>query len=168
MRETFRNMMDRLGVGYELSPYETYPLTVYDPATGATCSAEIRMGMDPNECEAEIQLMVDIPAEGQPPMQQVIWFQCKPVVGADWDVVNARLKGDPIDREIYNWEEKCCNFFGAVARFMKLDQMPDIDALIEEEFHSRERFHDQYGGGGGKSPKIRPGQLLDMKKGRGF
>ena len=169
MKVTFRELMDKVGIPHEMSPYETYPFNVYDGDRGVTCSAEIRMGMNASEIEGEIQLMYDTPPEGAPSMQQIIWFSVKPTVGTgDWITKDARLKGEDIDRTIYDWEEKCCSFFGAVTRFLKIDQVPDIDELIEEEFHSRERFSGQYGGGGGKSPKIKPGQLLGMKKGQGF
>lgn len=166
MKMTFREVMDSLGIPHELTPYETYPFNVYDGEKGLTCSAEVRMGMEDNEIEAEIQLMFDTPPAGGSSMQQIIWFKITPQTGRiDWSTREARLKNETIDKELYNWEEKCCNFFGAVTRFLKLDQVPDIDELIEEEFNSRERFYDQYGGGGGKSPKIKPAQLLNIKKG---
>ena len=40
--------------------------------------------------------------------------------------------------------------------------------VVYEHFGGKERFYDQHGGGGGKSPKIKPAQLLGMKKGQGF
>lgn len=167
MKLTFRELMDRLGVP-EITPYETYPFNVYDSARALTCSAEVRMGPDPHEVEAEVQVMYDTPPAGKPPMQQIIWFSMKPQVANEWQTRDGRLKGQPISRDIYNWEEKCCNFFGDLVRSLKLDQVPDIEALIEEHFGGKERFHDQHGGGGGKSPKIKPAQLLGIKKGQGF
>ncbi|MDB5491340.1 MAG: hypothetical protein JWO78_1189 [Micavibrio sp.] len=164
MRMTSRELMDRLGVPNELTPYETYPFTIYDAARGLTCSAEVRMGMDKDEIECEIQLVHDTPPVGKPSMELVIWFQIKHSGTTEWETKDARLKNAPIDRTLYNWEEKCCNFFGAVVRFLKMDQIPDMDDLIDDEFHSRERFGGG-GAGGGKSPKIKPGQLLGMKKG---
>jgi hypothetical protein len=165
MKLPFRELMSKLGVPHELSLYETCPFNVYDAASGVTCSAEVRMGTDPNELEAEIQLMYDTPPAGGSSMQQVIWFIVKPHQGDDWQTRDARLKNEPIDKNTYNWEEKCCNFFGDVARFLKMEQLPDIEELIEEHFHSRERFNDQRGGGGGKSPKIKPAALMNIKKG---
>ena len=169
MKATFRELMDKLGVPHEMSPYETYPFNVYDGVKGVTCSAEARMGMDANEVEGEIQLMYDNPPDGTPPMQQIIWFSVKPMIGGgSWSTKDGRLKGQPIDLTIYDWEEKCCALFGSVTRFLKQDEIPDIDELIDEVFNARERFNGQYGGGGGKSPKIKPGQLLGMKKGGAF
>lgn len=169
MKASFRELMDKLGIPHELSPYETYPFNVYDGTKGVTCSAEARMGMSTDEVECEVQLMYDTPPADGASMQQVIWFSIKPTLNtSEWSTKDARLKNEPIDQSIYDWEEKCCSFFGALTRFLKMDQIPDIDELIEEEFHSRERFGGQYGGGGGKSPKIKPGQLLGMKKGQGF
>lgn len=168
MKLNYRELMDRLGVVGELHPYETCPYTVYDPAKGITCSAEARMGPDPHEVEAEVQLMYDTPPAGKPSMEQIIWFVIKPQLNNEWQTREARLKGETISPDIYNWEEKCCNFFGDLARSLKVEHIPDIEALIDEHFGGKERFYDQHGGGGGKSPKIKPAQLLGMKKGTGF
>ncbi|HEY8191291.1 MAG TPA: hypothetical protein VIG74_02610 [Alphaproteobacteria bacterium] len=165
MKMTYRELMDKLGVPHELSLYETYPFNVYNAASGLTCNAEARMGTDPDEIEAEIQLMYDTPPAGGASMQQVIWFNVKPHLGQDWQTRDARLKNEPIDKGIYNWEEKCCAFFGDIVRFLKMEKIPDIDELIDDHFHSRERFNDQRGGGGGKSPKIKPAALMNIKKG---
>lgn len=169
MRVTLKDLMDRLAVGVVLGPYETYPWSCYDGEKGMTCSAEVRMSADADEVEAEIQMMYDAPPAGKAPMEQVCYVQVRPG-GTDglWEVLNLRLKGEPLKEEVYNWQEKSCTFFAAVARALAAEEIPDIDELIEDIFHNYERFHDQYGGGGGKSPKIRPSQLLDIKKGRGF
>lgn len=165
MKLTFRELMDKLGVPHEITPYETYPFNVYDGGKGVTCSAEVRMGSDPHEIEAEVQMMFDAPPAGQPPMRQILWFSAKPLLANEWETKDARLNGEPIDRSIYNWEEKCCAFFGDLARFLKMEEIPDIDALIDEHFGGKERFYDQHGGGGGKSPKIKPAALMNIKKG---
>ncbi|MBI2233924.1 MAG: hypothetical protein HYU57_02810 [Micavibrio aeruginosavorus] len=165
MKLTFRELMDKLGVPHEITPYETYPFNVYDGGKGMTCSAEVRMGPDPHEIEAEVQMMFDSPPAGQPPMRQILWFSAKPLLANEWETKDARLNGEPIDRSIYNWEEKCCAFFGDLARFLKMEEIPDIDALIDEHFGGKERFYDQHGGGGGKSPKIKPAALMNIKKG---
>ena len=168
MKMTFRELMDRLGVIQDLSPYETCPFNVYDGSKGITCSAEARMGSDPHEVEVEVQIMYDTPPAGKPSMAHILWFNVKPQVSNEWSTKQARLKGEPLDTNIYNWEEKCCNFFGALVRHLKTDEIPDIDDLIEEHFHGRERFHDQMGGSSSKSPKIKPAALLGIKKGQGF
>ena len=168
MKLTFRDLMDKLGVPHEITPYETYPFNVYDGAKGTTCNAEVRMGSDAHQIEVEVQMMYETPPAGKPPMEQIIWFSVKPQLANEWQTRDARLKNEPIDKGIYNWEEKCCAFFGDVARFLKMEQIPNMDELIDEHFNSKERFYDQHGTGGGKSPKIKPSALLGIKKGQGF
>lgn len=169
MRVTLKDLMDRLAVGYVLGPYETFPWSHYDADKGVTCSAEVRMGPDSEEVEAEIQIVHDTPPAGKSSMEHICYIRCAPgTADGLWEVLTLRLKGEPLKEEIYNWQEKSCQFFSAVTRALATEEIPDIDALIEDIFHNYERFHDQYGGGGGKSPKIRPNQLLDIKKGRGF
>lgn len=163
-----KELMDKLGVGYELGPYETYPWSCYDSASGQTCSAEVRMDPDGNELEAEVQMMYDSPPEGKAPMEQIFWILSNPTPSTgEWEIRDLKLRGGPLEEEILNWQEKACNFFGALVQELQLEEMPDIDELIDLHFHNRERLGDQRQGGGGKQPKIRPNQLLDMKKGGG-
>ena len=168
MRATINELMDLLGVGYVLGPYETYPWSHYDSESGTTCSAEVRMGSSSDEVDAEIQMMYETPPEGRPPMEPVCYLRAAPAAGVQWSVISLRIKGESYGADIYDWETKACKFFAAVARELAAGNLPDIDDLIDIEFHARERMNDQTGGGGGKSPKIKPGQLLDMKKGGSF
>ena len=166
---TITELMDKLGVGYALGPYETFPWSSYDPAQGLTCSAEVRMSPESNEVEAEAQFLYDTPPEGKNSMEQICHIRAIPG-NADglWSVVSLRLRGEPYGEGIYNWQMKCCDFFAMLTRALAANEMPDIDELIEDAFHGGERFYDQHGGGGGRAPKIRPSKLLGLKKGRGF
>ena len=166
MRDSLKELMDRLGVTYELSPYETFPVSVMEG--NVTCSAEVRMNPDGNEVEAEIQMLREEPEPGKKPVEQILWMKATPHVQTKWSVKDLRIKNENWVGKVYNWEEKCCNFLRAVIGELTLGNMPDIEALLEREMKEKERFGDQRGGGAGKSPKIRPGQLLDMKKGQGF
>lgn len=165
MRVTINQLMDKLGVGYVPGAYESCPWSHYDAEDGVTCSAEIRMGPDGDEVEGEIQTMYDDPPEGTPPMEHVCYLKAAPTSEGQWTIVDLRVKGAPLEEEIYNWEEKSCDFFAAVVQELKTGNIPDIDELIETILHSRERLNDQYGGGGGKSPKIKGSGLTGMKKG---
>lgn len=170
MRVSKKELMDKLGVGYELGPYETHPWSCYESESGQTCSAEVRMDPDGTELEAEIQMMYDDPPPpGKPPMEQIFWIRSKPSqTSGEWEINDLKLRGGPLEEDIYNWQEKSCNFFNAVIQELQTDSMPDIEELIDMHFHNRERLGDQRQGGGGKAPKIKPGQLMDMKKGGGF
>jgi hypothetical protein len=43
MRVDLKTLLDKLGVGYVMSPYETCPWSAYDGEKGITCSAEVRI-----------------------------------------------------------------------------------------------------------------------------
>lgn len=168
MKVSYKDLMDKLGVGYELGPYETYPWSAYDEDKGMSCSAEVRVGPEGEEIEAEIQLMYDIPPAGKPPMEQICTITFKPSPAPDWDTHSLYIRGEKPDDDIYNWQEKACNFFRAIAMELQDDIIPDIDDILERELHNRERKGNQQGGGGGKSPKIEAGELLNMKQRGGF
>lgn len=163
-----KEFMDRIGVGYELGSYETFPCSYYDSESGATCSAEARMDPGGMEMEAEVQLMYDSPPAGKPPMAQFFWIRAASSSSGEWDVLDLKLHGTPPEKEIMRWQEKSCNFFRAVIETLQTDTMPDLEDLIDLHFHRRERLGDQEQGGGGKSPKMNAAQLLNMKKGGGF
>jgi hypothetical protein len=168
MRLSLRDLTDKLGVGYILSPYETCPWSVYDGEKSVTCSAEVRMNPDGDELEAELQMMYDIPPDGKPPVEQVFYALFKPAKVDGWDPKIMKLQGKDPDPTVYNWDEKACAFFEACVQELKMGNVPDIEELIEREIHGGERFGDASRGGGSKAPKIKPQKLLGMKQGRGF
>lgn len=65
MHMPLEKIMDRLGVGRILYAYETNPWFLYDEDKGVTCSAEVRMGPDSQDVEAEIQFIKDEPSEDE-------------------------------------------------------------------------------------------------------
>lgn len=67
MRTEYKDLMEKLGVSYELSPYETYPWYHYDETKGITCSAEVRAGPNLTDIEAELQFLYD---EGVTPEEE--------------------------------------------------------------------------------------------------
>lgn len=169
MRVSLKELMDKLGVGHIMGGYETHPWSCYDDERELTCSAEVRMGPDQTDVEAEIQLMYDVPPEGKSPMEQVCLIRLKPVAADQWNATDFNLQGKVFEdkEETYNWEEKACNFFYAVVQSLGIDEIPDIERLIRREIHSRERKGNQSGEGGGKSPIVRGGQVMGNKGGGG-
>ena len=96
MRVPLKEMMDALGVGYILSAYETCPWSAYDDEKDMTCSAEVRMNNDADEMEAEMQILISEPKEGEKPIEQVFWMIARPSTQEKWDVVDIKIKGESI------------------------------------------------------------------------
>ncbi len=165
MRVPINELMEKLGVGYTLSPYETCPWAASDLMTGKTFSGEVRMSPDGNEIECELQLLTDSSETGKISVEQLMWMQITPFTPDVWTVKNLRIKNENWNNKVYGWEEKACGLFRACVSELALGNVPDFDDLLERELRNKERFGDQRGGGAGKSPKIRPGQLLNMKTG---
>ncbi len=189
MRVELKKLMEHLGVDRTLAPYETQPWFLYDDAKGVTCSAEVRMGPGGDDIEAEIQLVYDegrmpepaaplpVPA-GEPPPPPVstgLMFEGGPIqimrmralpLENLWTPKELRIKGQDYKNKVFNWEEKSCNFFRACIEALQMSEIPNIDDLIEKELGDE----DDWGGGkkgriGRKAPKIKPAQLLGLKKG---
>lgn len=123
------------------------------------------MGMDSDEVEAEAQFVHDTPPAGKPAMEQVCLIRAKPVSDGAWDSVLFRVRGEPYGQDKYNWQEKCCVFFSFLVQSLQMNELPDVDELLEEAFRGRDRGADQRGSGGGKSPKIKPAALMNVKRG---
>lgn len=168
MRANLKELMDKLGVGYELSIYETCPWSAYDSVRGVTAMAEVRMNNEGDEVEAEIQFLYDTPEAGKPPVEQMVWIFCKPIVNKLWSPTIFQIRKKDETAELYDWETKCCNFFRACVQDLKMDLVPDIDEIAERELGGDERFRGSRQGGGSKAPKIKPQALLGLKNGRGF
>lgn len=192
MRIELDKMLEKLGVSYVLSPYETMPWMHYDEEQGMTCSAEVRMGPSGDDVETEIQLIRDDgdgdeedeeedsqeeTGEGKdgekPPekplkpgeRRQIMWMRADAAVANQWGPKQLRIKGHDYVNEFHDWEGKGCDFFRAVVESLQMGEIPDFDALIGD--HMKDDSF--YGGGrrgriGKKSPNVKPGQLLGMKK----
>lgn len=170
MKVSRKELMEKLGVGRDLNPYETAPWYHHDEDEGIACSAEVRTGGDGAEVEAELQLMYDDPAPGKPEVEQIIWIRAKEKMLGQFDVTDLYIRREDKAGSIYNWEEKCCNFFRACVREVKAGRIPDIDMLLAREMREGGVWGDKMGDGSSKSPKINTTNLMhDMKnKGQGF
>ncbi len=191
MRVELEELMEKLGINYVLSPYETMPWMHYDDSKGMTCSAEVRMGPTGEDVEAEIQLLRDEDAEddeegesGAGSMEipdpdkstgandvepggrkQVMWMRADAAIQSQWSPKLLRINGKDYVNEFHDWEGKGCDFFRACAESLQMGEIPDFNDLIDENM----KDDTLYGGGrrgriGRKSPNIKPGQLLGMKK----
>lgn len=198
MRLPLDKFLEKLNIGRTLSAYEAQPWFVYDEAKGISASAEVRMGPDGTDLEAEIQFLYDeIPADYdestavKPPpapdalapeeeaddlppkyggmfsdgRQQIMFMRAQPVIPNEWAIKILRIKGKDYVNAFGGWDEKACNFFSACVQAMAMNELPDIDALIEEHM----RDEDSWGGGrrgriGRKAPNIKPAQLMGMKR----
>ncbi len=168
MREPLKILLDKLGVGYVMSAYETCPWCAYDGEVDITCSAEVRMNNDGDEIEAEMQLVRDNPKEGEAPIEQIFWLLAKPATGELWDVKTVKIHGEIDSEGTYDYTTKAVNFFSACVQELKMDKVPDIDEILAREMKSNERYGAGSQGGGSKAPKIKPQALMGMKGGRGF
>ena len=165
MRVQLPELMEKLGVGYSLSPYETCPWAASDTLAGTTFSGEVRMSPEGEEVECELQLLNDNPDSGKPPIEHLLWMQITSASDKAWSIKTFRVRNEIWNAKVSGWEEKACSLFRACVAELALGNVPDFDELVDREFLKKERFGDQRGGGAGKSPKIRPGQLLNMKTG---
>lgn len=189
MRVELQELLDALGVDRILSPYETQPWYHYDAEQGITCSAEVRMGPDSDDLEAEIQFVYDEPQEeiieteeeedsksgsssgGEPETRmitykQIMLMRALPVRDDLWSPRMLFVKGKDFTNAFGDWDKKSCEFFKACIGALLMSEIPDVDELIEKELSDSDRW----GGGrsgriGRKSPNVKPGALLGMKKG---
>lgn len=183
MREKLEKLLELLAVNYVLSPYETMPWSHYDETKGITCSAEVRMGPDYEDVEAEIQFFYDDKEDeegsdgtgenagpAKSPIiggrQQILWMRGTPVTDDLWAPKILRVQGKSYVNEFHGWEDKGCEFFRNCVQALQMGEIPDIDEMVESTMRD-----DSWGGGRGKrgrvgkkSPKIKPAQLLGMKK----
>ncbi|MCB1591145.1 MAG: hypothetical protein KDI90_01710 [Alphaproteobacteria bacterium] len=182
MRVELKEIMEKLGVDYVLSAYETRPWFLYDSEQGITCSAEVRMGPGEEDLQAEIQFLHDEKEESEEDgsagseggssfdthgkLQQVMLMRIVPAREDKWVPVFLTINGESFVNEVYDWEEKGCNFFRSCIEAIQMNELPDIEKLIDMEMYDSGRTGrgGRRGRVGRKSPKIKPGQLLGMKR----
>ena len=137
MRISYKELMDKVGVGMELSPYETRPWLMHDSDQGITCSAEVRVGPGGEDVELEIQFLydeddaryVDEAKYGEP--KQIILMRFMPNKEQIWSAKLMYVKGEDYTGKIHDWGVRGCEFFYACIGAIQMDELPDIDELIE-------------------------------------
>ncbi|MCB9983800.1 MAG: hypothetical protein H6861_09055 [Rhodospirillales bacterium] len=174
MRLELEKFLQKLGVSHTLSPYETQPWLVYSEEKTLTCSAEVRMGPDGHDIEAEIQFLHDEKddddddedgAESAGGREQILWMRAEPTGENQWGPKYLRIKDKDYTNDFHGWEEKGCEVFLSCVEALQMNEIPDIDMLIEDKMKD-----DSWGGGGRrgkigrKSPKVKPAALMGMKK----
>ena len=175
MRVELKKLLEKLGVNHELSAYETHPWLHYDAEKGISCSAEVRMGPNSADLEVEIQFLKDEPDEDSEneegeettsasATQQIMRMRAEPFNDSQWAPKQLWIKGEDYINKVSEWEEKGCNFFKACVQALQMGELPDIDELIEKELDDDNFGSGKRGRVGRKSPKIKPGALLGMKK----
>jgi hypothetical protein len=164
MKVLLRELLDKLGVEQTLSPYDSMPWSAYDADKGLTCSAEVRMNTDGTEIDAEMQLVYDNPPAGTPPVEQIMAMNFKQILNDKWSPTYLRVRKDQMDKKLYDWENKGCEFFITVCVFLTRGEMPDLDQLIERIFKPADNYRAGAAGGSGRKPSIKPEQLLDPTK----
>ncbi|MCK5284114.1 MAG: hypothetical protein KAJ86_00860 [Alphaproteobacteria bacterium] len=182
MRIEFKKLMEKLGVNRDLSPYETHPWFYCDDEKGISCSAEVRMGPGGTDIEAEIQFLSDSEEKEEEDdddeesedgeesplnngIKQIMRLHIEPTIDGKWETKSLLIKGEDYSNKVHNWEEKGCNFFKGCIESIQMSILPDIDELIEKYLNDDDNFGGRSSGRvGRKSPKIKPGALLGMKK----
>ncbi len=179
MRVTLDKLMNKLGVGRVLCAYEAQPWFHYDEEKGITCSAEVRVGPNAEDVEVEIQFLKDENNEndedrtegeetssGSTGPEQIMRMRAQPVGQGEWSPTMLIVKGENYVNKFHNWEEKSCDFFRACIQSIQMGELPEIDSLLEKELSDDSSSGSgRRGRIGRKSPSIKPGALLGMKKG---
>lgn len=142
MRIPYKDLMEKLGVGHILSPYETRPWFHYEAEQGITCSAEVRVGPGAEDLEAEIQYLYDDHDEededgaagvlgfGRP--EQILLMRFMPSRDGLWAGTHMFLRGEIYHTKIGDWDKRGCEFFILFIGALQMGELPDVDELIEQ------------------------------------
>ncbi len=160
MRVEYKELMEKLGVGYELSPYETRPWFLYDEEKKITCSAEVRVGPNAEDVEIELQFLHDEDnddensdnlaeyAGSNTRTEQIILMRFTPSQEQIWTENLMFIRGEDYNNKIYNWGERGCEFFVSCIGALQMGELPDIDEMIESDLTDRK------GGRGGRRGRV--------------
>ncbi len=159
MRVTYKELMEKLGIDYELAPYETKPWFLYDEETAITCSAEVRIGPGIQDVEAEIQFLheeqeddEESDSEGESgggiQIKQILLMRFEPSKDQVWAEKSMFVKSENYNNKIHNWGERGCNFFVSCISALQMGELPEIDEMIEKD------LTDKQGGGRGRRGRV--------------
>lgn len=165
MRATLQELCDKLGLDHVPMAYESVPLSLYDETKGMTASAEVRMGDNQAELDAEILAIHDLPPEDGLSVNVIMNMNVRPKQDGRWTPQSFMVKGEDYAAKIGNWEERACEFYNKICLCMKRGEMPDFEEMIGDILDSGNYDGRRGGGTSRKSPKIKPAQVLGIKQG---
>ena len=168
MKASLEEMIHELSVPRVLQPYEDHLWTYYDGDEGVTCIAEVRLSGESREMEAEMQVMYDTPPEDGLPIKQIMQMKAVQDIPGQFSVKKCTVMDEDMVENGYNWGGRSCKFWRACIECLEREELPDFEYLRDTEMEDDGMYGDQLGDGGGRSPKVRAGNLLGMKKGSGF
>ena len=159
MRVQYKDLMEKLGVGRELMPYETQPWYFYDADRGITCSAEVRVGPGAADVELEIQFLHDEEEDdeggegksgggGYGGPEQIMMMRFLPSKDHVWSEKRMFVKGEDYANKIHDWGERGCAFFCSCIGALQMGELPDIDEMIQTD------LTDSAGGRGGRRGRV--------------
>lgn len=168
MKVTYKELLERLSVNYDMQGYQTQPWQHVDTATGVTYSAEVRvMDGDRTEIEAEISTATYKDNADEPKIDVLMWLQARPSNKDKYAIVRCLFEGENFISKTAGWEDKICRFFRGFVGELKLGKTPDFEAIKKKAMESKDGKTGGAGGGtSGRNPKVQGSTLLhDMKKG---
>ncbi len=149
MRVEYQELMEKLGVGHILSPYETRPWFLHDTEQGITCSAEVRVGPGAADVEAEIQFLYDEDTESDEDEdgggmmdsgpEQILLMRFLPSKDEIWSSTLMNVKNEDYKNKIHSWGERGCEFFCSCIGALQMGELPNIDELIEQDLTDKKR-----------------------------
>ncbi|PCJ97882.1 MAG: hypothetical protein COA45_09350 [Zetaproteobacteria bacterium] len=155
MRVDYKELMEKLGVGHELAPYETRPWFLHDSEQGISCSAEVRIGPGAEDVELEIQFLHDEEDarydddENYGGPEQIMMMRFLPSKEHIWAEKLMYVRGEDYANKIHDWGERGCEFFCNCIGALQMGEMPDIDEMIEQSLTDRSK-----GGRGGRKGRV--------------
>lgn len=98
--------------------------------------------------------------------EQVLVMRMVPTRDHTWKAKSLHVKGKNYRNAFHEWEIKGCDLFRSIVEAMLMGEIPDIDELADRTMCDGDgRRGGRRGRIGRKSPKIKPGSLLGIKKG---
>ena len=97
-------------------------------------------------------------------IQQKFFIRARMMAVETWSPIYLSLKREDYTNKIGEWEEKACNIFRSCVQSINMEEIPDIEELIKSEMEEGWGGRGRRGRIGKKSPKVKPGALLGMKK----
>lgn len=98
--------------------------------------------------------------------EQIMIMRILPVGDEKWATQSLSVKGISYKNAFHDWEIKGCDFFRDIIEALQMGEIPDIDEMAEKTLCDEDsKGRGRRGRIGRKSPKVKPGALLGMKKG---
>lgn len=153
MRDTLDKLVQKMGIGQTISPYETIPYDFFNEKNDMDFIAMVSLTGKRGDFYAEVQVIQHVDGQESPKFNQVFFMHAKHEHKDIYLVDYMRILGRPISGVYKGWFPKGARFFSQCVTHINKKVMPDFEMIYQTCFGDEKKGGGYSGGSSSRAFK---------------